>query len=384
MLSTNRWVGKVKVVRTLPSSAQAAVMTAFGEPLEIRELPVGKPEPGALTVKVLASTICGTDVHFWRGDGNAHWKLPVVLGHEIVGEVSAIGAGADLDSLGAPLKLGDRVIWTHGPCGHCHNCTVNRHPEWCSNMKMGHSHPVDEPPYLAGAFAEYSYVWPTAGRIRVPDAVEDGWAAAASCALRTVINAFGSLGAIDERHTVVVQGAGPLGLFATAIASLKNPKRLVVIGAPAARLELAVEWGADEVVDISVDVSREERRRRVLDAVGSRGADVALELSGGRDAFAEGVELLGDGGRYMVVGTIGGGTQVVNAPVIVWKALTILGSKSAFTHSYAAALQFMERHRARFDWGRMLSGTYSLAQTTEALESMARFAEIKAVVRPNG
>ena len=65
----------------LPSSARAAVLTGFGQPLEIQELPVVAPEPGALTVKVLASTICGTDVHFWRGEGNSGWRLPVVLGH---------------------------------------------------------------------------------------------------------------------------------------------------------------------------------------------------------------------------------------------------------------------------------------------------------------
>ena len=368
----------------VPRSARAAVLTAFGEPLEIRALPVGRPEPGALTVRVRASTICGTDVHFWRGEGNAHWRLPVVLGHEIVGEVAAIGAGADLDSLGTPLQVGDRVVWTHGPCGHCHNCTVNQHPEWCSNIRMGHSHPIAEPPYMAGGFAEYSYVWPSSGRVRVPETVEDGWAAAASCALRTVISAFDGLGPVDERHTVVIQGAGPLGLFATAIASLKNPRRLIVVGAPAERLELATEWGAHEVVDITVDATREERRRRILDAVGSRGADVAMELSGGRGAFAEGIEMLGDGGRYMVVGTIGGGNQEVNAPMIVWKALTILSNKSAFTDSYAAAIAFLERHRDRFDWGRMLSRTYPLEQATQALESMERFQEIKAVIRPNG
>ena len=369
---------------SLPSTARAAVLTAFGQPLEIRELAVGKPEPAALTVRVLASTICGTDVHFWRGEGNSHWRLPVVLGHEIVGEVAAIGAGAEVDSLGEPLAIGDRVVWTHGPCGHCHNCTVAKHPEWCSNIKMGHSHPISEPPFMGGTFAEYSYVWPSSGRVKVPDGVADGWACAASCVLRTVISAFETLGAIDERHTVVIQGAGPLGLFATAIASLKQPRRLVVVGAPAERLELATEWGADEVVDITVDRTPEERRRRVRDAVGARGADVALELSGGRGAFAEGIELLGDGGRYMVVGTIGGGSQEVNAPMIVWKALTIFSNKSAFTDSYAAAIQFLARHRDRFDWNRMLSRTYPLERTTEALESMERFAEIKAVIRPNG
>jgi D-arabinose 1-dehydrogenase-like Zn-dependent alcohol dehydrogenase len=366
----------------LPATARAAVMTEFSAPLEIRELPVPEPESRALVVKVRAASICGTDVHFWHGHGNASWRLPVVLGHEIVGEVAAIGAGADVDSLGSPLAIGDRVIWTHGPCGHCHNCTILHHEEWCSNIRMGMSQPVEEPPHLAGGFAEYSYVWPSSGRVRVPDAVEDGWAAAASCALRTVISAFRRLGEIDESQSVVIQGAGPLGLFATAIASLRRPRRLVVIGAPAERLQLALDWGADEVVDLTADTTPEARRERVLKAVGPRGADVALELSGGRNAFAEGLELLGDGGRYMVAGTIGGGPQPVNAPLVVMKALTILSNKSAFTDSFAAAVEFMERHRARFDWGRMLSNDYPLERTTDALQRMERFEEIKAVIRP--
>jgi D-arabinose 1-dehydrogenase-like Zn-dependent alcohol dehydrogenase len=371
-------------VTDLPATARAAVLTEFSAPLEIRELPVPTPEPRALVVRVRAASICGTDVHFWHGHGNASWRLPVVLGHEIVGEVAAIGAGAEVDSLGRPLLLGDRVIWTHGPCGRCYNCTILHHEEWCSNIRMGMSQPIEEPPHLAGGFAEYSYVWPSSGRVRVPDAVEDGWAAAASCALRTVISAFNRLGEIDGRHSVVIQGAGPLGLFATAIASLRGPRRLIVIGAPADRLQLALDWGADEVVDLTLDSSPEARRDRVFEAVGSRGADVTLELSGGRNAFAEGLELLGDGGRYMVVGTISGGTQAVNAPLIVMKALTILSNKSAFTDSFAAALDFMERHRDRFDWGRMLSSEYPLEQTTEALERMERFDEIKAVIRPLG
>lgn len=366
----------------LPKSARAAVMTAFGEPLEIRELPVAEPESGALTVKVLASTICGTDVHFWHGHGNAGWRLPVVLGHEIVGSVAAIGSGADVDSLGQPLRVGDRVIWTHGPCGHCHNCTMLRHPEWCTNLRMGMGQPVGEHPFLAGGFAEYSYVWPSSGRVKVPDVVEDGWAAAASCALRTVISAFERLGELDDRNTLVIQGAGPLGLFATAVASIRKPKRLVVVGGPAERLALAREWGADTVVDIASEATPEARRERVLEAVGPRGADVVMEMSGGRNAFAEGVELLGDGGRYMVVGTIGGGNQSVNAPLVVMKALTILSNKSAFTGSFAAAVEFMARHRDRFDWGRMLGNEYPLERTTEALERMERFEEIKAVIRP--
>jgi L-iditol 2-dehydrogenase len=366
----------------LPATARAAVMTEFSAPLEIRELPVPEPEPRALVVKVRAASICGTDVHFWHGHGNSTWRLPVVLGHEIVGEVAAIGAGADVDSLGRPLAIGDRVIWTHGPCGHCYNCTVLHHEEWCSNIRMGMSQPVEEPPHLAGGFAEYSYVWPSSGRVRVPDAVEDGWAAAASCALRTVISAFKRLGEIDESQTVVIQGAGPLGLFATAIASLRRPRRLVVIGAPAERLQLALDWGADEVVDLTADTTPEARRERVLEAVGPRGADVALELSGGRNAFAEGLELLGDGGRYMVVGTIGGEPQPVAVHRITNRELEVKGTYGAEIGSYHKALEFMKRTRGDYDFGLMLGERYGLHEVTTALERNRSLAEIKPVIDP--
>ncbi|MDX2647544.1 hypothetical protein PV341_29050 [Streptomyces sp. PA03-1a] len=100
-------------------------------------------------------------------------------------------------------------------------------------------------PFLHGGCSEYGYVYPTAGRVRVPDDVPDAVASAAACSLRTVMHGFERLGRIAAADTVVVQGAGPVGLFAVAKAVAEGARRVIVIGGPAERLEVAAQWGAD-------------------------------------------------------------------------------------------------------------------------------------------
>src|SRR5437867_10833660 len=104
--------------------------------------------------------------------------------------------------------------------------------------------------YLLGGFAEYCYVLPTSGRIKVPDAVPSALASAASCALRTVVHGFDRLGRVEDRDTVVVQGAGPLGLYAAAMALRRGAPQVVVLGAPTRRLEVAKTWGGTHTINI--------------------------------------------------------------------------------------------------------------------------------------
>src|SRR3954467_8358312 len=104
----------------------AAVVTAGGEPLELREFALTAPDPGALLVKVDRATICGSDVHAWDGmlARSFDIQLPIVLGHETVGSIVALGDGARRDSVGTDLREGDRVVWEHEACGRCYECTV--------------------------------------------------------------------------------------------------------------------------------------------------------------------------------------------------------------------------------------------------------------------
>ncbi|HEY2637914.1 MAG TPA: alcohol dehydrogenase catalytic domain-containing protein, partial [Solirubrobacteraceae bacterium] len=270
----------------LPTTGLASVVLEYGAPLEVREYPVTEPPAGALLVRIDRATVCGTDVHAWEGMMAQVYdiRLPIILGHEMVGRIVAFGEGPRVDSAGVPLREGDRVVWEHEPCGHCYYCTVERNGSLCTNRRIGFLISAADPPHFNGGFAEYSYVWPRSGRLRVPDEVDSGVASASSCALRTVLNSWEPLGDVDYRHHVVIQGAGPLGLFATALAATHRPKKLIVIGGPAARLKIAQAWGADEVIDVGDMSDSEERRARVVELTEGRGADVVGEFAGARGA----------------------------------------------------------------------------------------------------
>jgi threonine dehydrogenase-like Zn-dependent dehydrogenase len=369
---------------TLPESGRAAVVAGWGEPLALREYPVSPPPPGALLVAVERTTICGSDVHAWEGAYAEHFGVepPIMLGHEIVGRVVAFGDGPRMDSVGTPLAEGDRVVWEHEACGHCYFCSVERNASLCESRRIGFLVSTDAAPHFHGGFGDYSYVWPRSGRLRVPDEVDSALAAAASCALRSAIPAVTRLGPVDFTDTVVVQGTGPLGLFATALFSTHSPRRLIVIGAPEERLAVARAWGADVTISIDDCPGREERLERVLAETDGRGASVVGEFSGGRDAVAEGVDLVAPNGRYVVAGSLGGPDQSVTAQKIALKNLTIVGSLGAEIDSYYKALEFLRLQRERFGWDLLLGSSFGLGEATSALQKMQAFEEIKPVLDP--
>ena len=205
------------------------------------------------------------------------------------------------------------------------------------------------------------------------------------CALRSVVHGIERLGSVDYRHSVVIQGSGPLGLFATAMMATASPRLLVVIGAPESRLEIARLYGADATISVEEHPDPVERIRLVKELTGGEGPDVVCEFSGGTGAFGEGVEMAGSAARYLVVGSLGGPPQPVIASRIVHKELTVIGSNSADISSFYRELQFLDQTRDRFDWDLMVSGhRYSLDEATVAFERMQGFQETKAVFAPHG
>lgn len=366
-------------------TGRAAVLHAHSEPTTVREYPLPEPEPGAILARVEVATLCGSDVHIWEGNLGATYTvpMPLILGHEVVGVIAALGAGADRDAVGEPLAIGDRIVWGNEPCRRCYTCTVERQLTLCPNRKLIALQDCDRSPHFVGAFAEYAYVSPGQGRLRVPDQVRSEWASAGSCALRTVINTVETAGRVDYLDSVVVQGAGPLGLFATAILATHGPRHLIVVGAPDDRLRLAREWGATHTVSIEEHPDAAQRREVILGITGRGGPSVALELSGARGAASEGVEMLRPHGRYVISGTVGGGRQELDVSRITTRGLSVLGSMSGDIDAYFKALEFLSVHRDRFDWDRLFGPTrYGLHNVTEALESMRRMAEIKPVFDP--
>jgi L-iditol 2-dehydrogenase len=355
--------------------SRMAVVTAFEKPLEIWSVPIPELEPGGVLVKVEAATLCGTDAHRWQH--HLAVEVPYVPGHETCGTIVDAN-GPVVDILGRPLALGDRIITSYASCGSCFWCSVSRQPSLCPNTGFFGAH---RPGVLLGGCSEYHYFPPRGLLVRVPESVPTPLAASAACALRTVIHGFDLLGPIYNHETVVVQGAGPLGLYATALARDRGAKRVLVIGAPADRLAVAREFGADDTLDVEVVTDPAERAAWVRELTGGRGADVVANCASSH-ALVEAFDLVRRGGRITTMGVGGEATLKLVHPVL-WKGLRVNFTVMAEPRHFLQALEFIESRMKEVPFEKMLSNTFDLTGTTEALSGMVAMREIKPVILPN-
>lgn len=355
---------------------RAAVITAHNQPLEIQNVPIPELEPGALLVRITASTLCGTDVHRWHGPLGGGDSLPIITGHEPCGTIEEIN-GTRTDILGNPVNAGDRIVWSYVACGTCYYCSVALQPCICpGRASWGHNR-ADKYPYLLGSCAEYMYVPPPCLIIRVPDEVSSASAAASACAYRTIMHGFDRLGAIKSHETVVIQGSGPLGNFATAVANDHGAKQVLVIGAPASRLEVTKRMGADAVLNLDEVPDAKDRTTWVRDHTEGRGADVVIQVADNL-AVPEGLTMLRGGGRYLNIGA--GGKKANIAVERLPQEMTFLTVRSAEPRHWLQAIDFLASRKDRFPFEDMISASYTLDQVNAAMQAMADYQVVKAVI----
>ena len=364
-------------------TARAAVLTAFNAPLELRELPLPeKPGPGAALVRIEMAGICGTDVHLWKGQ--LPIALPVIMGHETVGRIAQLGDGLDRDWTGQPLRLGDRVTWNSAvSCGACFYCAEKKQPTRCAQRRAyGISYRCDHAPHFLGGYADFHYLRPRTTIFRLPDDLPTESVIGAGCALITAIHGVERTG-IAWQDSVVVQGAGPVGIAALAVAKSAGAAQVIVIGGPRHRLEMAKRFGADHVIDIDEVREPQARLEAVRELSGGYGADVVLECVGIPDAVVEGMELCRDGGKYLVLGHYcDAGPVMWNPHVITRKQLQVFGSWSSEPRHLKLALAFLRTNQLRFPFHEMVSHRFPLEQANEALGITADWQSAKSVLVP--
>jgi L-iditol 2-dehydrogenase len=348
------------------STGKAAVFFGPGRPFEIREFALPDVEPDAVLIRVSLANVCGSDLHFWRGD--APLRLPAdgwIYGHEMTGRVAKLGARVKTDSLGRPLKEGDRVAYTYFyPCGRCHACLANE-PAACP-AKIERPLGPSQFPHFHGAVAEYYYLRPRGAIFLVPDSLPDELVAPVNCALSQVIFGLGRAG-LRFGDSVVIQGAGGLGIQAAAVAKDMGAATVIVIDQLASRLELARAFGADHTIDLKEVTDRRERVNLVRKWTGGVGAAVACDFVGFPQVIAEGIEMLRSGGTYLEIGTISRGAKVELEPsLLVWGSKTIVGVIQYDPGTIARALDFLVRNRARWPFDRLISHTYPLEKINQA------------------
>ncbi|MDH2425655.1 zinc-binding dehydrogenase [Sphaerisporangium sp. TRM90804] len=365
----------------------AVVMTGPGAPLELRAFERPEVEPGAVLLRTLGSEVCGTDAHLWKGQ-LAGVPYPIIPGHVSVGRVAALGpadATGDVarDVSGTPLEIGQIVTFldVYGTCGRCWYCTVGHATTRCPSRRVyGITLSADEG--LLGGWSEYVYLKPGVHVIPLPDGLD--WRAflAGGCGMPTALHAV-TLGEIAFGDTVVVQGAGPVGLCAAVLAQLRGAGSVIVVGGPEARLDAAARFGADAVVDIAT-TTPEERLAAVRDATGGRGADVTIEATGAPEAVPEGMRLTRDAGRYVVVGQYtDAGAATFNPHLdLNQKHLDVRGCWGSDVGHVYRSVRVMSRYAKQFPWTDLITGEYPLAEAQAALEDVAAQRVVKALIVP--
>ena len=216
--------------------------------------------------------------------------LPVILGHETVGRVVALGEGCEQDWRGQPLAKGNRVTWASSiVCGRCYYCRVKRQPTRCVSRKAyGISYCADQPPHLHGGYAEAIALRPGTAIFRLADELPGEAVVGVGCALWTAIHGLERAG-VGWGDVVVVLGAGPVGLAAVAVARQAGAGRIIVTDTMEHRLTRAAQFGADQGFVVSTAA---EKRQAVLEATpGGYGADLVIECVGRPAAVAAGLSI---------------------------------------------------------------------------------------------
>lgn len=365
------------------SIVKAAVLTAYEQPLEMREYPeVDRLAPGEALVRVELAGICGTDVHLWLGQ--LPLPLPVILGHETAGRVEALGEGLTHDWRGNPLTVGDRVTWASSvTCGECYYCRHKNQPTRCVARKAyGISYCADEPPHLRGGYSEFIHLRRGTAIFRIPDSVPSESVVGAGCALVTAIHGM-ERSTVSWGDTVVIQGTGPVGLAALAICREAGASKIVAIGGPAHRLAMARVFGADAAIDIAEIPGIDERRRRAFDVVGQYGADLVIECVGHPEAVNEGIDLCRDGGAYLVLGQYANaGTITFNPHTITRKQLRMIGSWGFEPRHVDRALSLLERTDWKNRFADEITHRFPLVKSNEALQTAREWRSGKTVIVP--
>lgn len=365
----------------IPKTCKAAVLEEYGKPLQIREVVIPEVVAGAVLVKVEMAGICGTDVHQCHGDLSIKMPLPNVPGHETLGRIVKLGEGRNQDVSGETLNIGDRIMWAHEDCGKCYWCEIARQPVLCTSRKGYGMSAADA---LRGGFAEYEYLTPNTKIVKVPEELTEEEAIGVGCAFRSVVGGFERLGGLGFQDTVVIQGAGPIGLYSLVVARESGAGKTIVIGAPKERLDLAKKWGADHVINIDEIKDPSQRKAQILELTNGRGPEIVVECSGFPPAFNEGVEMLQKSGRYLVLGATSI-TAIDFVPnIIVGKNLTVIGSASATIPHFYKALQFIKNNRTKYSFADIVTTKYRLEDINEALAAMESGKEIKPVIDNRG
>ncbi len=331
--------------------------------IELRNIPVPEPAPGHVLLKVHAAGICGTDIHIYLDEFAS--RPPVVLGHEVSGEVVEMGAGV------SGAEIGDRVTTEtyFSTCGQCRYCRAGHINLCMGRLSIGSA--------VNGGFAEYLVV-PARNLHRLPEVIsfrEGALTEPLACVVQGVLLCAPTVRAGD---TAVIAGPGAIGLLTLQLLTAAGAQ-VIVLGTEAdnRRLALAEQLGASHVVNVSV-VDPVALLRDLTEQ--GLGADVVYECSGAGSAAQQLLKLVRRRGRYVQVGLFGKSVSW-DLDQVCYKELVVTGSNASTPESWLRAIRLLAE--GTVDVKPLITHTFSLSDWSEAFGTFRSKSGIKTVFRPH-
>lgn len=360
--------------------AKAAVFTGVNEPFEIREYELTTPPKGYARISILASGVCGTDMHIHRG------KLgivpPKIIGHEYVGKVEEISAE---DSNKYGISAGDNVIVNIAcPCGDCLLCKTSDDAN-CINMGVTNGGDPEESPHFWGGYAEVNYS-PVKNLIKVPKGLDPKTVSVFACAGSTAIHAF-NLGkranvSMENVNVAVVQGLGPVGMFAAGYLVAMGIEHVIAITGfvDEKREEIARSFGVSKVFSLDIN-SLDDVIAYIKSISDGLGADLVFEASGNVHAVPQGIQMLRNRGVYLVPGQYSAsGGVMFNPELITFKAIQIIGSSQYSVSDVISYLEFLEENPGLHPVIDSMITEYPVSKVNEAFEDIKAAKNIKTIL----
>ena len=356
---------------------KAALCREFGKPLCVEEIEISPPGAGEIMVELGACAICHSDIHYaegaWGGD------LPAVYGHEAAGTVCEVGAGV------AGFRTGDHVVVTLiRSCGRCHHCARGELVACQASFPLDATSPLSDADgatvaqgLATGAFAEYVVV-DASQAVVVPDDLPFERASLLACGVITGVGAVVNTAKVPAGASVVVIGAGGVGLNSIQGAALCGAATIIAVDLSDEKLAAATDFGATHTLNAVGD----DVRAGVKQLTGGRGADYVFVTVGAKEAFDSSYRLIGWAGTVVLVGMPASGVKseldVLTAAI---KSQRILGSRMGGARIAVDIPYLVSLYRqGRLKLDELISGRYPLAEINDAIAAVKRGRALRNVI----
>ncbi|WP_299469960.1 zinc-binding dehydrogenase, partial [uncultured Gimesia sp.] len=317
-------------------SDQCTSIILTGDDPSLQRTVVKRPElqPGEVLVEILCCTICGSDLHTFEGTRST--PCPTILGHEMVGRVVELHPEyPTLDYLDRPVNIGDRITWSVAvSCKDCEYCRRGLTQKCTRLFKYGHQR-LTEQNYLSGGLASHCHLIKGTTIFKVPESLPDLIASPANCATATVMAAFRLAGDVQDR-SVLILGAGMLGVTAAAVAHTKDAAAIYVTDIDHSRVIRSLEFGATRTLLVKKEQPLHAEIQHLTDG---RGVDFVFDMTGVPEVIESGLESMGIGGTMILVGSVYPARPIqFSAETIVRKLLRLEGIHNYIDLDLANAL----------------------------------------------